>query len=468
MPRSTGEYSRHIVVLTDGQVTDAQRIFQLAERESQRKDRRRISVICIDSAPNEPLVTGLAEKSGGEAFFLTSSPEEADLITALEEVLGGMARPLRQDLFLCAKDGRIRDASGLKRPGKAGGRDGIELGALPMGRPVWVAGWIEGTEKPGLVLVGSDGEPIAESDPADNPAEAVKGLCGALRISRLERLLETRLPVREIEEALSSMGLESEEQDKPLYPENSELLLSERVREALAKESLATGIVSTETAFVAVRSEAGQKVAETLEVPNMRPRGWDGAFDTNASAPLPMTYEAPVKQTPQPTRLPFFKELRRVMQAQKSEANMCRMKKLQLVLIPHSRLAVVPRGLSFSGKPSFDKAGVAVLFRIDETGSFLRYRSWMLLRGLEVSIDPALAAELAPVADKILLRLFVRDLITPLVEVNLKALLEEDGGRSLNTKVYRGEALECRLIAPDIAGVREKLEFSLKIFGSLS
>ncbi len=38
--------------------------------------RRRISVLCIDAAPNSFLAFQLAEPGGGVAKFLTSSPEE--------------------------------------------------------------------------------------------------------------------------------------------------------------------------------------------------------------------------------------------------------------------------------------------------------------------------------------------------------------------------------------------------------
>lgn len=456
MPRSTGEYARHVVILTDGQVTDAERIFQLAERESEKKNRRRISVVCIDSAPNEPLVTGLAEKSGGEAVFLTSNPEESDITTALEEVLEGMARPLRQDLLLCGKDGRIREASGVKKAVKAGSREGIELGDLPIGRPVWVAGWIEEAEKPGLVLAGPDGESIAESDPAENPAESVKGLCGALRVSRLERLLEAEPSEREMEEVLGSMGLESEEREKSLYPENRELQVWKRIREALAQESLAAGIVSMETAFVAVRSEAGQKLSETLVVPSMRPRGWDGEFDTMACAPLPKRCKTAVQRVPRPSFFHILKECWREKDAPSPQANNGGHLYCQ-TLIPRSRMS---RFFTFSGKPLFDDAGVAILVGREERKS---EQGELLLESMFVLIGSAMAAELAPVADTILFRLFVGDLVSPRVEVSLKALLGARGSRPLNIRVAPEEALECRLFVPDSAGLRDKLEFFLII-----
>lgn len=458
MSRTRGNFARHVVILTDGQVTDSERIFALAEGESRKKNRRRISVVCIDSAPNEPLAVGLAEKGGGEAVFLTSDPEESDITTALEEVLEGMARPLLQGLALCAKDGRVRDAAGVKRTVSVGGREGIDLGDLPAGRPVWVAGWVEGSDKAGLVLAGSDGKPIAESDPGGNPAESVKGLCGALRIARLERLLESRVPEPEIAGALASMGLEPEDRDRPLYPENRDTDLSETIREALAAESLAAGIVSTETAFVAIRSEAGRKVSETLAVPAMRPRGWSGEFDTMACIPDPGALRSMSKMpidfdsSPAPCLSMDFPSYKA-----RSDTDFGSLRSM-----PELGFAPPPSPVvfSFSGKPVFDDNGVAVLVdgkkEAGESGS-------AVLKRLAVSIAAPLAAELAPVAEKILLRLFVGDLVAPRVEVSLKALLDAGGSRPLNIRVVPGEALECRLFAPDIAGLRDKLELSVEI-----
>ena len=72
--RTEGEHARHILIVTDAQVTDAGRILRLADQESQQQDRRRISVLCIDAAPNSFLASQLAERGGGVAKFLTSSP----------------------------------------------------------------------------------------------------------------------------------------------------------------------------------------------------------------------------------------------------------------------------------------------------------------------------------------------------------------------------------------------------------
>ena len=90
LPRTAGEAARHLLILTDAAVTDGDRILRLADQEQQatrQGQRRRISVICIDAAPNAFLAQELAERGGGVAKFLTSDPEQEDITTALDEVL---------------------------------------------------------------------------------------------------------------------------------------------------------------------------------------------------------------------------------------------------------------------------------------------------------------------------------------------------------------------------------------------
>src|SRR5207249_10890101 len=65
--RAEGAYARHLVVITDAEVSDAGRILRLAEDERRHPLRRRISVLCIDAAPNATLALELADRSGGVA-----------------------------------------------------------------------------------------------------------------------------------------------------------------------------------------------------------------------------------------------------------------------------------------------------------------------------------------------------------------------------------------------------------------
>ncbi|MDP9375529.1 MAG: VIT and VWA domain-containing protein, partial [Chloroflexota bacterium] len=100
LPRAAGERARHVLVITDAEVTDAGRVLRLADREAGRDDRRRVSVLCIDAAPNSSLASELAERGGGVARFLTSAPDEEDITTALDETLADWAAPVLTGLKL--------------------------------------------------------------------------------------------------------------------------------------------------------------------------------------------------------------------------------------------------------------------------------------------------------------------------------------------------------------------------------
>ena len=126
--------SRHVLIVTDAQVSDAGRILRLADEESRRADRRRVSVLCIDAAPNSFLARELAERGGGVARFLTSDPEQEDIATALDEVLADWAEPVLAGLRLeVDRAGRPRPP-GTRWPRASRRLSGIDLGDLPAGQ----------------------------------------------------------------------------------------------------------------------------------------------------------------------------------------------------------------------------------------------------------------------------------------------------------------------------------------------
>ncbi|HEX8203749.1 MAG TPA: VIT and VWA domain-containing protein, partial [Isosphaeraceae bacterium] len=63
--RAEGRPARHVLIVTDAQVSDSGRILRLADEEARRPDRRRISLPCIDAAPNSHLALELAARGGG-------------------------------------------------------------------------------------------------------------------------------------------------------------------------------------------------------------------------------------------------------------------------------------------------------------------------------------------------------------------------------------------------------------------
>ena len=129
--RDAAGQSRHVLIVTDAEVTDAGRILHLADEKAGQKDRRRISLLCIDAAPNSFLVTQLAEHGGGVARFLTSSPLEGDITTALDEVLADWAEPALAGLRLEVNRPAAQAAGRSVVPEPGSGGSLVDLGDLP-------------------------------------------------------------------------------------------------------------------------------------------------------------------------------------------------------------------------------------------------------------------------------------------------------------------------------------------------
>jgi len=269
--RIAGEHSRHVLVFTDGQVTDINRISLLLEREAEKADARRISIICIDSAPNEPLASMVAEKGRGICAFLSSNPDDVDITTALENVLKEFARPLAVGTALSASV-PLRDAAGIR----TNENETLDLGDLTAERPRWVCGRFEGSPEE-LRLVDGKGVLIASALPSQSSqrtAEAVRSLWSSLRIRRLESLFEAEPYIEENDflKALGLLGASPEKKARPLYGQRASL--HEHIRETVVRESLESGVLCSETAFFAVREEEGKKISGTMVVTNALPRGW--------------------------------------------------------------------------------------------------------------------------------------------------------------------------------------------------
>ncbi|MBA4062463.1 MAG: hypothetical protein C0501_01915 [Isosphaera sp.] len=272
LPRADGTPARHVLVITDAQVTDAGRLLRLADAEAGRPDRRRVSVLCVDAAPNSGLADELAARGGGVARYLTSDPAEDDVTTALDEVLGDWAAPALAGLALEV------DRPGAEAAGRAvslvvpGPGSAVDLGDPPAGQPVWVVGRVplgDGPPRFGLRAAGAGTVAECRAVAADVPG--VKALFGADRLRRLEYLAHSGLTGDELTGELARLGIGPV---PAVYVENA----AKSVRGVLVRESLDSGLPCSETAFVAARSESGKPVAETVVVANALPAGWDAGF----------------------------------------------------------------------------------------------------------------------------------------------------------------------------------------------
>jgi Ca-activated chloride channel family protein len=278
--RAANTPSRHVLILTDAEVSDAGRILRLADGEFAKPDRRRISVLCIDAAPNSALASELAERGGGVSRFLTSNPDEDDVTTALDEVLADWSAPVLTGLTLEVNRAGAEAAGRLVSLIVPGAGSGIDVGDLPAGRPVWVIGRVPLTSESLSFRLRTGAEVLAEVV-ANRKTETsgLKQLFGADRVRRLEYLMHANHAGQELRAELARLGYETAALGgAKVYAENSRDATSKVVRELLVKESLAVGMPCSETAFVAVRSEVGKTVTETRVIANALPHGWKEDF----------------------------------------------------------------------------------------------------------------------------------------------------------------------------------------------
>jgi Ca-activated chloride channel family protein len=454
--------ARHVLIVTDAQVSDAGRILALVEREAARADRRRVDVLCIDAAPNSGLANELAERGGGIARFLTSDPAENDIASALDEVLADWAAPVLGNLVLQI-DRLSVQAAGRRVTASGDGSCTVDLGDLPAGRAVWVAGRVNTSEDGGQhravsfrLLAGDREIATAQSQARDGQTShpAIAALFGARRVLDLELVQTSGI---DLEARLRQLGydpsalppLRPAGADAPLYAENARREATEVLHDLLVQESLRYGIACSATAFVATRREAGQRVAGTVAVANALAHGWSDDFLTGGVAfagvapfampgmPAPMS--APMAAPPSGQSAGQLYRLARTAGDALTgpagggvpEAAPAR---------PAEELVVL-----FSGVPPFAN-GEAVLFdsgaggaSLPPSGKLSRLVLRFLAGGPSGPLDPGLA-----------LVLFVDDLTAPRARVRLADLLRQGGERPLNVRYQAGQVV--RLILLDPAG----------------
>jgi len=453
LERSTDDRARHVVIVTDAQVTDAGRILRLANEEAEREHRRRISVLCIDAAPNSFLASELAERGGGVSRFLTSAPDELDITTALDEVLKDWAEPVLVDLHL-----------GVDRPGvEAAGRQALEtenkgwgyvdLGDLPSGRPVWVVGRVPRGDSEELTFrLTSASKADIGSCRLDLSKEisyqvALKALFGARRILALEYLMNSMYAMDQLHDQLARLGYDPDEllagetaKPSKVYAENVREEVRKALRGLLVNEALDYGLPSAETAFVAVRTEKGKPVEGTVPVANALPAGWSDAFLSSRA------FKAAVGTTG--TALPS-----RAFRSMPRDAS------IMLAAADRPRLASIDAGIAppgdfpkpvtvFSGVPRL-RDGEAVLFDLSRKQDADRLPEATIIRKLVLtfpdgtpdhkSLDPGLS-----------LLIYVGDLSSPRAEVRLADVVRRRGQRPLNLRVAPGQVV--RIILADPAG----------------
>ncbi len=457
-----GDRTRHILIMTDAQVSDAGRILRLVEEAAQGPAPRRVSVLCIDAAPNDALVNEMVRRSGGIARFLTSDPHEEDITTALDAVLATWAEPVLAGLRLAvdrpALTGARRQASAPE------GWSALDAGDLPAGQAVWLAARTTKGDAASLRirLLAHDGTVLAEQvvDLAHGAAHAgLLALYGAPRINALEYLIHAQYAPAALEGEIAKLGFAIDdlalEKTGQLYAENRAQAVAAALRDLLTAEALRFGLPSAETAFIAVREEAGEPVSQTVAVANALPHGWQlpgrgmvgygaGAMSMQAQAmPRAMGNNAGISgdamafAQPQPSLM--------AMPATGGGIGALRTEPVYHPLFS---------GPLFSGEPIWS-GGRATLYEGDPAAG-----EEITLRGVRAGLNSG--AKAAELPDNLMLLIYVEDLTQASARVRLRDLLRM-GERPLNLCKRTGALVRLELVGAEkmqqMAGI--ELEVSL-------
>jgi Ca-activated chloride channel family protein len=464
LKRSEGAAARHVLVVTDAQVSDEGRITRLADEESRGAARRRISVLCIDAAPNSALALELAERGGGVARFLTSDPEQLDVATALDEVLADWSEPVLAGLRLEVDRTGVDAAGRLVSDSGQPGWKSIDLGDLPAGRPLWVVGRAvrasDATSPKSLSfrLATGGGRELAScrqelaGEIPEGPA--IKAVFGARQLIGLEHLMHSGRDPERLREGLRRLGYDPDQvlqlpagTEAKVYAENASKDATEALKGLLVREALGFGLACSETAFLAVRAEAGRVVEGTVAVASALPAGWSGEFltthhvhtsfggfargagglDLAMMAPSPAAYMLPEANLAAP--------LGRTTSAGRVSSRKS----------PGAEKASAPASsVVFSGTPAL-AGGEAVLFDSAKARNRGGIPEAATLSRLVVRF-PGKAPDPRSVDPHLALWIFVDDLTAPRARVRLVDLIQQGGERPLNLRVGRGETVRISLV----------------------
>lgn len=445
LPRTPGQLARHLLIITDAAVSDAARILRLADQEAAVAERRRISVLCIDAAPNDFLVQELAERGGGLARFLTSDPQQEDITTALDEVLLAWAEPVLVNLQLTLNRSTVVVSGRQPTHADRDQRSFIDLGDLPAGQAQWVVGrvpWGPDDHRNPLIidLVAGREAQLASSQvtPAGATApSALKALFGARRVNGLEHLIDANYDWAQLADQLARLGYDpalilGDKAAASLYAENQRQATRGKLRKLLVNEALQYGLASAETAFIAARTEAGEPIGGTVAVANALPAGWSDGFAPHGSPlaqPMAAPAAMPIAAFAQSTASPGIVQ-RGAMQALGTTARSLfggRTKREAAVA------AAATETVIFAGTLAAARSQTELF---DSSLQSERLPDAMTLTALRLqTADPQ-----SPIDSQVMLLIYVDDLATPRARVRLRDLWRH-GERPLNLQRTAGQAL---------------------------
>jgi Ca-activated chloride channel family protein len=283
----------------------------------------------------------------------------------------------------------------------------------------------------------------------------LKPLFGVRRVNGLEYLMDARYEPEALREELARLGYDPDAElsgsgrGGQVYAENVREQAREMLRPLLVRESLDFGLQCAETAFIAVRSEAGERIEEVAVVANALPSGWDDHFLSGGAMLRSMSVGPDVSKmaslaAPGPSDLlcaavgAFTGRGARlrtpVPEADAGEPEGAR---------PAGRGAA-----AFEGVPTFEE-GVAVLLDSARAEDAARLPDTATLSAVELSF-PDGAPDARDLDPGLVLLIYVDDLAAPRARVRLADLVRQGGRRPLN--VTRGPGQVVRVTLEDRAG----------------
>jgi Ca-activated chloride channel family protein len=283
-PQRQGSLSRHVLVVTDGEVTDEARLLRLVEIRTAGPSPRRVSVIAIDTAPNSFLAHEIARLGGGVARFITELDGSWEGIeAALRDLLASWQSPVLADAGLTVDRQGVQVAD-YRIIGGA-----VDVGDLRPETPVFVVARVPSAPGTPMIAVGQREGPAVATAAAlpgnEALATALKVVFGAGRIRALEYLEDAWYDGDEICRRLDAIGYALPAGEDAVYPENQGDVIRARLERLIVDESLQFGVPSTRTAFVGVSGKAGEAPSVTVAVPNALPAEWDARYSVKCLSP---------------------------------------------------------------------------------------------------------------------------------------------------------------------------------------
>jgi Ca-activated chloride channel family protein len=232
---------------------------------------------------------------------------------------------------------------------------------------------------------------------------------------------------------------------RKLYAENVRADADKVLRDLLVAEALDFGLASSETAFVATRTEAGKPVEGTVLVANALPSGWSEEFLTRGlGAPAMLMAAAPVRTMRPAVAGVQAKRVGQVMALEELDLPAF-LRRSSSSAVREAEAAASPL---FSGVPRFSN-NVAVLFDSTRPADATQIPAAGVAQQIEVRF-PAGAPRAEELDAGLALLIFVDDLSAPRAKVRLADIVRQGGRRPLNLRRLAGQVV--RIVLADPAG----------------